>query len=193
MKNKLQLYKQYTIIRIRIRIRIEYKIIKKENLISWIFFSWDQYYTEMMKNFEQLLQAASQAAADPASNKPNPPVSRSWHDSPTMLLACNQKDPRNFRPFAVKLSLAIHNINGHLALDLAEGVGSVPLPIGFTDRIALELTKEFKETKLQLFVDPVNIFIEDLMPREYDRNLYQGKFMWFIFFKSFIEKNFSNL
>jgi hypothetical protein len=143
------------------------------------YFSWDQYYTEMMKTFDQLLAQQQQQASDPSAKSP---VSRPWSDSPAILLACNQQDPRNFRPFGVKLSLAIHNINGHLALDLTEGVGAVPLPIGFTDRIALELVKDYKETKLQLFVDPLNVFIEDLMPREYDRNLYQVKFTFYSFF-----------
>lgn len=154
--------------------------LKRLWYIKEAYFSWDQFYSEMNKNFDQLLNMQQQqhASSPPTSNgtatPPTSPVSRPYQDSPVMLLASNQKDPRNFRPFAVKLSLAIHNINGHLALDLTEGVGNVPLPIGFTDRIALELHKQYKETKLQLFVDPVNVFIEDLMPRQYDRNLQQG-------------------
>ncbi len=156
-----------------------YKKKKKKKKES--YFSWDQYYTEMMKNFDQLLaqQQQQQASADPTAK--TSPVSRPWSDTPAMLLSCNQKDPRNFRSFGVKLSLAIHNINGHLALDLTEGVGAVPLPIGFTERIALELVKDYKETKLQLYVDPLNVFIEDLMPREYDRNLYQVGFKVHLF------------
>jgi hypothetical protein len=135
----------------------------------------------MVKNFDQLLQQQQQQPppppADPALQQPptpKSPVSRPWYDKPTMLLSCNQRDPRNFRPFGVKLSLAIHNINGHLALDLTEGVGAVPLPIGFTDRIALELVKTYTETKLQVYVSPLNVFVEDLVPREYDRKLAQG-------------------
>lgn len=101
-------------------------------------------------------------------------VSKPYYDTPISLLTCNHKDPRNFRPLSVKLSLAIHNINGHLVLDPTDGAGNTPFPIGFTKLLALELDKKYSETKLQLFVDPVNIFIEDLVDRTFDKNLHQG-------------------
>lgn len=101
-------------------------------------------------------------------------VSRPYLDMPVQLVGCHYWDPRNFRSLSVQLSLAIHNLNGHVVLDLSEGVGNVPLPIAFSDRLAVELDKSYRETRLQLYVDPVNVFIEDLLSRNYDRNLFQG-------------------
>jgi hypothetical protein len=115
------------------------------------FFSWDQYYTEMIKNLEQALQ---QPVGEQSKTKSK--ISRPYMDIPVQMVACNYWDPRNFRSLSVTLSLAIHNINGYLVLDVSEGVGDVPLPIAFTDRLALELDKNYKETKLQLYVDPVS-------------------------------------
>ncbi len=87
------------------------------------------------------------------------------------LTKCDKKDARNFRPFSVNLSVAIHNIHGHLVMDTSK---TDPFPIGFTDRLCVELDKNYKETKLQLFVDPVNLFFTDSVKREYDKNLKQG-------------------
>lgn len=138
------------------------------------YFSWDQYYTEIMKNLDQLLQQQQQQSSDASKSLTKSKVSRPYMDVPVQLLACNYWDPRNFRTLSVQLSLAIHNLNGHVVLDVSEGVGNVPFPIAFSDRLALELDKSYRETKLQLFVDPVNVFIEDLVSRTYDRNLFQG-------------------
>ncbi|CAF0826478.1 unnamed protein product [Brachionus calyciflorus] len=141
--------------------------LKRLWYIKEAYFSWDQFFTEMAKNLEQL-------ASFPNAENFNK-VSKSYYDTPTTsLLTCNHKDPRNFRPLSVKLALAIHNINGHLVLDTTEGAGYTPFPIGFTKLLALELDKNYSETKLQLFVEPVNIFIEDLVDRKYDKNLHQG-------------------
>lgn len=81
---------------------------------------------------------------------------------------------RNFRPLSVKLRLAIHNINGHLLMDLEEDQDCLSVPIGFTDRLALELDKTYDETILQLYIDPINIFVLDSIKRTYDKNLCQG-------------------
>ena len=93
---------------------------------------------------------------------------------PVQLSICNQSDPRNFRPLSVDLSLALHQISGHLVLDTTTGVGNVPFPMGCTNRLALELRKSYRETKLQLYVDPINLFAEDNLLRKYDKNLSQG-------------------
>ena len=102
-------------------------------------------------------------------------VSQPFYDVPVQLSICNQKDPRNFRPLSVALSLAIHQISGHLVLDTTSGIGNVPFPMGCTNRLALELDKSYRETKLQLYVDPINVFVEDNLLRKYDKNLSQGK------------------
>ncbi len=130
------------------------------------YFSWDQFYTDII-DLNDLNNLNSKY--DKLKNEYN--VSKQYYDVPLQLLACNQKDPRNFRPLSVNLSLAIHNITGHLVLDTNN---NVPFPIGFADRLALELEKTYNETKLQLYVDPINIFVEDLLQRSYDQNLSQG-------------------
>ena len=107
--------------------------------------------------------------------RPKRAVSRPYRDCPFLLAALNPKDPRSYRPLTVKLSLAIHNINGHLVTDLDnESETPLPFPIAFTDRIALELEKTYRETRLQLFIDPVNVFIADTVKRAYDQNVGQG-------------------
>lgn len=132
-------------------------------------------YSEIAKNLDNLLLLSNAEKENSKTKKPkSSKVSKEYFDIPLTLVSCNHKDARNFRPLSVKLSLAIHNINGHLVLDPSESVGSVPFPIGFTKMIALELDKKYSETKLQLFIEPVNIFIEDLLPRQYDKNLFQG-------------------
>ncbi|RMZ92833.1 hypothetical protein BpHYR1_052404, partial [Brachionus plicatilis] len=139
--------------------------LKRLWYIKEAYFSWDQFYTEIAKNLDLLCSAANQDGSM---------VSKPYYDTPISLLTCNHKDPRNFRPLSVQLSLAIHNINGYLVLDPTDGAGNTPVPIGFTKLLALELDKKYSETKLQLFVDPVNIFIEDLVDRKFDQNLHQG-------------------
>jgi len=107
-------------------------------------------------------------------SKPKNLISQPFYDIPVQLSICNQSDPRNFRPLSVELSLALHQISGHLVLDTTSGVGNVPFPMGCTNRLALELFKTYRETKLQLYVDPINLFAEDNLLRKYDKNLSQG-------------------
>ncbi len=115
------------------------------------------------------------SSEDLKKSKKNKTVSKPYFDIPYQLDACDKNDPRNFRPLSVKLWLAIHNINGHLVMDLEENKENLSVfPIGFTDRLALELDKTYTETKLQLYVDPVNIFIVDGLKRNYDKNICQG-------------------
>lgn len=171
-------------------------MLKRLWYIKEAYFSWDQYFTEMMKNLDQLFQQQQQqqqqrdaSVSSSASgenklgaselshhaSKKTSNVSRQYVDMPVQLVACcNYWDPRTFRPLSVQLSLAIHNLNGHLVLDVSEGVGNVPFPIAFSDRLALELDKSYRETRLQLYVDPINLFVEDQVMRSYDRNLFQG-------------------
>lgn len=143
--------------------------LKRLWYIKEALFSWDQYYTEMVKNLDQAL-------GNPVheKSKTKSKISKPHADMLIPMVLCNHKDPRNFRPLSVVLSLAIHQINGCLVIDKGEGAGDVPLPIAFTDRLIVELDKSYKETRLQLFIDPVNLFVEDLLPRKYDKNLFQG-------------------
>lgn len=136
--------------------------------IKEAFLSWDQIYTEMMSDMDP----PSKHDSDAKYTKKN--VSKPYYDIPYTLFECDKKDPRNFRPLSVKLRLAIHNINGHLIMDLEENQESLTFPMGFTDRLALELDKCYDETILQLYVDPINAFILDSSKRDYDKNICQG-------------------
>ncbi|CAF5223796.1 unnamed protein product, partial [Rotaria magnacalcarata] len=66
-------------------------------------------------------------------------------------------DPRYFRPLMVTLRVALHNITAHLLhhTDLE------PCPIGFCERLCVEMTTNLDETKLQVLFLPVNIYVED--------------------------------
>ncbi|CAF3490546.1 unnamed protein product [Rotaria socialis] len=70
-------------------------------------------------------------------------------------------DPRYFRPLMVTLRVALHNITGHLLhhTDLE------PCPIGFCERLCVEMTTNLDETKLQVLFLPVNIYVEDTIVR----------------------------
>jgi hypothetical protein len=100
-------------------------------------------------------------------------VSKPYVDTPVHL-DCDRNDPRSFRPLSVKVVLAIHNINAHLMMDLEDNIDNLPIPIGFTDRLALELEKNYNETILQLYFDPVNLFMVDTLSRPFDKNICQG-------------------
>jgi len=134
------------------------------------FLSWDQLYTDMKSDIDPSVLFKEQI---PKPTKQQT-VSKPYVDVPYQLASCNTADPRNFRPLSVKLRLAIHNINGHLMMDLDDSQPSLTFPIGFTDRLALELDKVYDETLLQLYVDPINVFILDSYRRNYDKNICQG-------------------
>jgi hypothetical protein len=59
-------------------------------------------------------------------------------------------------------------------MDLEDNIDNLPIPIGFTDRLALELEKNYNETILQLYFDPVNLFMVDTLSRPFDKNICQG-------------------
>ena len=150
-------------------------------------FSWDQFYTETAdvnntNNYNTLYnktrkcnEERNSTAATGDRNTSASGVSRPYLDIPVQLALCNQRDPRYFRPLSVDVSLAIHKLNGHLVVDSPSvGEHTPPCPIAFTNRLALELVKNYQETKLQLFIDPVNLFVEDMCERAFDANLTQG-------------------
>jgi len=132
------------------------------------FLSWDQYYTDIISEPDPSLIKSE----TDAKSKKN--VSKPYNDVAVQLENCDKNDPRNFRPLSVKVTLAIHNINAHLVMDLEDNIENLPFPIGFTDRLALELEKNYNETVLQLYVDPVNLFLMDTLNRSFDRNVCQG-------------------
>lgn len=116
--------------------------------IKEAYFSWDQLISEIQQNGD---------------------VQKLWLDK-TLIDLFDKRDKRNFRPLSVDVSLAIHQINGHLVLDSNQD----PFPIGFTDRLCFELEKSYHETKLQLYVNPINLFLMDSVQRPFDKNIKQG-------------------
>jgi len=135
------------------------------------FLSWDQLYTDMKSDLDPSLISSLK---DQSPKPKQPTVSKPYVDVPYQLARCDPTDPRNFRPLSVKLRLAIHNINGHLMMDLDDSTPGQTFPIGFTDRLALELDKVYDQTLLQLYIDPINVFVLDSYRRAYDKNICQG-------------------
>ncbi|CAM1304937.1 KIAA1109 (predicted) [Pycnogonum litorale] len=62
-------------------------------------------------------------------------------------------DPRNYRPFEVSASITLHEIQGHMMKCC--GDADPPCPSIYLERIAFEMHKSFRETKLQLLLSPL--------------------------------------
>ncbi|KAM7535381.1 hypothetical protein Aperf_G00000099591 [Anoplocephala perfoliata] len=68
-------------------------------------------------------------------------------------------DPREYRPFGVRVTVAIHNLQAHLPMHTSS---EMPLcPTAFLDCIGFEMDKNFNETKLQLLFSPVLLCVFD--------------------------------
>ncbi|KAL5972245.1 hypothetical protein TSMEX_000016 [Taenia solium] len=68
-------------------------------------------------------------------------------------------DPREYRPFAVRVTVSIHNLQAHLPMHTSS---EIPLcPTAFLDCIGFEMDKNFNETKLQLLFSPVLLCVFD--------------------------------
>lgn len=73
-------------------------------------------------------------------------------------------DERYYRPFAVTVSVAIHEIHGHLVKNC--NMDDLPCPSIMLDRLCFEMDKAYKETKLQLLLSPVILIAKDTVSRE---------------------------
>ncbi|VDL55190.1 unnamed protein product [Hymenolepis diminuta] len=68
-------------------------------------------------------------------------------------------DPREFRPFRVRITAALHNLQAHLPMHTSS---EIPLcPTAFLDCIGFEMDKNFHETKLQLLFSPILLCVFD--------------------------------
>lgn len=77
-------------------------------------------------------------------------------------------DERLYRPFAVTVSLIMHDLHGHLLKSCFEkDVNSEdPLcPYVYLEKLCFEMDKTYRETKLQLVLSPVIVRTSDLMKR----------------------------
>ncbi|CAF3397517.1 unnamed protein product [Rotaria sp. Silwood1] len=122
----------------------------KENL-----FGWDQMYHDL--NEPELIH----------ENKITIP------DDPVVNMIDENRsfDPRYFRPLMVTLRVALHNITAHLIYHTDDE----PCPIGFCERLCVEMTTNLDETKLQVLILPVNIYVEDTIVRnKTDQHLSTG-------------------
>ncbi|CAF3740732.1 unnamed protein product [Rotaria sordida] len=80
-------------------------------------------------------------------------------------------DPRYFRPLMVTLRVALHNITVHLIYH----TDNEPCPIGFCERLCVEMTTDLNETRLQVVILPVNVYVEDTVVRnKSDQHLSSG-------------------
>ncbi|KAL5108967.1 hypothetical protein TcWFU_005461 [Taenia crassiceps] len=68
-------------------------------------------------------------------------------------------DPREYRPFSVRVTVSIHNLQAHLPTHTS---AEIPLcPTAFLDCIGFEMDKNFNETKLQLLFSPILLCVFD--------------------------------
>ena len=67
--------------------------LKRLWFVKEAYFSWDQLYSEIKNEFMQ-----------------------KEYDDISPLVNCDRNDARNFRPLSIDVTLAIHNIHGHLVL-----------------------------------------------------------------------------
>lgn len=72
-------------------------------------------------------------------------------------------DARLFRPFEVKVSLAMHDIHAHLMKPCAEN--DPVCPFLYFERLSFEMDKKYTETMMQLLLSPVVVNSSDLVVR----------------------------
>lgn len=77
-------------------------------------------------------------------------------------------DERLYRPFAVTVSVIMHDLHGHLMKNCYESDvnGEDPLcPYVYLEKLCFEMDKTYRETKLQLVLSPVIVRTNDLVKR----------------------------
>lgn len=72
-------------------------------------------------------------------------------------------DPRNYRPLDVTVSLIMHDIQGHLLNNCTEQDPTCQCL--YLERLAFELHKTYRETKLQLLLSPLILSTTDVFER----------------------------
>lgn len=80
-------------------------------------------------------------------------------------------DDRLYRPFAVTVSLIMHDLHGHLMKNCFESDvnNQDPLcPYVYLEKLCFEMDKTYRETKLQLVLSPVIVRTSDLIKRHKD-------------------------
>ncbi|KAL3880212.1 hypothetical protein ACJMK2_032469 [Sinanodonta woodiana] len=73
-------------------------------------------------------------------------------------------DPRKYRPFAVTVSVTLHDIQAHLVKNC--NPDDVACPCVFLERLGFEMDKKYKETKLQLLLSPAILLAQDNVKRD---------------------------
>ncbi|XP_055893241.1 bridge-like lipid transfer protein family member 1 isoform X2 [Biomphalaria glabrata] len=76
-------------------------------------------------------------------------------------------DYRMYRPFAVTVSVTLHDIQAHLAKNCTSD--DQPCPSAYVERLCFELDKSFRETKLQLLLSPCVLLAKDGNSRDTDQ------------------------
>ncbi|CAF4962750.1 unnamed protein product, partial [Rotaria magnacalcarata] len=95
------------------------------------------------------------------------------HDDPLVDIIDENHpfDPRYFRPLKATLRVALHNITAHLV----HHTDNEPCPMAFCERLCFEMTTDLDETRLQLLILPVNVYVEDTIVRnKSDQHLATG-------------------
>ncbi|XP_076446239.1 bridge-like lipid transfer protein family member 1 isoform X6 [Babylonia areolata] len=88
-------------------------------------------------------------------------------NSPGETTECDLFDPRLYRPFAVTVSVTLHDIQAHLVKNCNKD--DPPCPCVHVERLCFEMDKKYTNTKLQLLLSPCVLIARDLLQREGDQ------------------------
>ena len=85
-------------------------------------------------------------------------------------------DMRDYRPMNVVLDITVHDLQAHLMRYCSET--DPPCPSLVTEKLVFEMSKCYRETRLQLLLSPVFLTASDLVAREErEQHLQQGNLM----------------
>ncbi|XP_050415172.1 bridge-like lipid transfer protein family member 1 [Patella vulgata] len=90
------------------------------------------------------------------------------HDTGIEDDSLDKFDPRAYRPFAVTVSVTLHDIQAQLVKNC--NVDDVPCPSLHVERLCFEMDKSYRETKLQLLLSPCVLIARDNVVRDLDQD-----------------------
>ncbi|GLG98163.1 Uncharacterized protein GBIM_04765, partial [Gryllus bimaculatus] len=138
----------------------------KENI-----FGEDQMFTDMHQSRPTNQSTSGTGDAPVAGSTSDPSGTVDDSDSKP-----REFDPRQYRPIEVRVSITMHDIQGHLMKSC--GPGDPPCPSILLERFGFEMKKGYRETQLQLLLSPAVLLTSDCVPRPgRDRHLAQGHLM----------------
>ncbi|KAK7097228.1 hypothetical protein V1264_004238 [Littorina saxatilis] len=88
-------------------------------------------------------------------------------NTPGEVTELDNFDPRQYRAYAVTVSLTLHDIQAHLVKNCNKD--DPPCPSVHVERLCFEMDKKYANTKLQLLLSPCVVIARDNLPREGDQ------------------------